>query len=53
MIGYEGVERESLVVLEIALSKALKVEKGEQGKKDIKYELKRIRKALGKEDICL
>ena len=50
---YEGLEMESLVTLEVALSRALKVEKNEQMKKDISYELKRVLKAMGKGDICL
>jgi hypothetical protein len=52
MTGYEGLEIDTLVTLETALSKALKVEKSAQGKKDINYELKRIKKAMGKGDIC-
>lgn len=50
---YEGLGMDSLATLEVALSRALKVEKNEQMKKDIKYELKRVTKAMGKEDICL
>lgn len=50
---YEGLGMNSLLTLEVALSRALKVEKSEQMKKDIKYELKRVMKAMGKEDICL
>ena len=50
---YEGLGIDSLMTLEVALSRALKVEKDEQMKKDINYELKRIRKAMGKGDICL
>ena len=50
---YEGLGMDSLTTLEVALSRALKVEKNEQMKKDIDYELKRIRKAMGKGDICL
>jgi hypothetical protein len=51
-MDYEYLEMDTLVTLEMALSRALKVEKSEQGKKDINYELKRIRKAMGKGDIC-
>jgi len=50
---YEGLGMDSLVTLEVALSMALKVEKNEQMKKDIEYELKRVRRAMGKGDICL
>lgn len=50
---YEGLEMDSLVTLEVALSRALKIEKNEQMKKDLKYELKRVLKAMGKGDICL
>lgn len=50
---YEGLGIDSLMTLEVALSRALKVEKGEQMKKDIKYELKRVLVAMGKGDICL
>lgn len=50
---YEGLQMDTLVTLEMALSRALKVEKNEQMKKDIKYELKRVTKAMGKGDICL
>lgn len=50
---YEGLGMDSLVTLEVALSRALKVEKNEQWKKDINYELKRVRRAMGKGDICL
>lgn len=53
MIGYEGIEIESLVTLEAALSRALEVEKNEQMKNDIKHELKRVRKAMGKGYICI
>ena len=53
IMGYEGLEMDSLVTLEAALSRALKVEKNEQMKKDINYELKRVRRAMGKGDICL
>lgn len=45
---YEGLEMDSLVTLETALSMALKVEKNEQMKKDIKYELQRVVKAMSK-----
>jgi len=47
-MGYEGVEFESLVTLEVVLSRALKTEKDRQFKKDIDYEYKRVLKALGK-----
>jgi hypothetical protein len=50
---YEGLGMDSLVTLEVALSRALKVEKNEQTKKDIGYELRRVLKAMGKGDICL
>ena len=50
---YEGLGMDSLTTLEVALSRALKVEKNEQMKKDIDYELKRVRRTMGKEDICL
>lgn len=46
---YEGLEIDSLVTLEVTLSRALKIEKNEQIKNDIKYELKRILKAMNKE----
>lgn len=49
---YEGLCKDSLVTLEVALSRALKVEKDEQMKKDIKYEPKRILRAMGKENVC-
>lgn len=49
---YEGLGMNSLLTLEVALSRALKVEKNEQMKKDIDYELKRVRRAMGKGDIC-
>jgi hypothetical protein len=45
---YEGLEMDSLVTLEVALSRAAKEEKNEQMKKDIKYELKRVLKAMNK-----
>jgi len=45
-MGYEGVEFESLVTLEVVLSRALKIEKDRQFKKDIDYEYKRILKAI-------
>lgn len=45
---YEGLGTDSLVTLEVALSRALKVEKNEQWKKDIQYELRRVQRALGK-----
>ena len=50
---YEGLGMDSLTTLEVALSRALKVEKNEQMKKDIDYELKRVMRAMGKGDICL
>ncbi len=50
---YEGLGMESLITLEVALSRALKIEKNEQMKKDITYELKRVMKAMDKGDICL
>ena len=50
---YEGLSMDSLVTLEVALSRAVKMEKNEQTKKDMKYELRRILKAMGKGDICL
>ena len=50
---YEGLGMDSLVTLEVALSRAVKVEKNEQMKKDINYELKRVLKAMGKGDIFL
>ncbi len=50
---YEGLGMDSMVTLEVALSRALKVEKNEQMKKDIKYELKRVLAAMGKGDTCL
>lgn len=50
---YEGLEMDSLATLGVALSRALKVEKNEQLKKDMSYELKRVMKAMGKGDICL
>ncbi len=43
---YEGLEMDSLVTLEVALSRAAKVEKNEQMKKDIKYELGRVLNAM-------
>ncbi len=45
---YEGLGMDSLVTLEVALSRALKIEKNEQMKKDIEYELKRVRRAMSK-----
>lgn len=50
---YEGLSNDSLVTLEVALSRAIKTEKNEQSKKDMRYELKRILKAMGKEDVSL
>lgn len=47
-MGYEDLEFESLVTLEVVLSRALKTEKDKQFKKDIDYEYKRILKAMGK-----
>lgn len=41
-MGYEGLEPESLVTLEIVLSRALKTEKNEQLRSDIKHEHGRI-----------
>ena len=49
---YEDLGMDSLVTLEAALSRALKVEKSGQMKKDIDYELKRVRRAMGKGDVC-
>lgn len=49
---YEGLEIDSLLTLEVALSRTLKVEKSEQMKKDMMYELKRVMKAMGKGDVC-
>lgn len=43
---YEGLEHESLVTLEVVLSKALKTEKSEQLRKDIQYEYGRIVSAM-------
>lgn len=48
-MSYENLGHESLVTLEIVLSRALKVEKNSQFKKDIEYELKRIREVLVKQ----
>lgn len=45
-MGYESLERDSLVTLKIVLSRAEKTEKDKQFKKDIKYEHQRILKAL-------
>ena len=50
---YESLEMDSLVTLEVALSRAMKVEKNEQMKKDMKYELNRVLKVMGKGDICI
>ena len=45
-MGYENLEIDSLVTLEVALSRAAKVEKNEQTKKDFEYELKRVKEIL-------
>lgn len=43
---YEELEMDSLVTLEVVLSRALKTEKSEQFRKDIKYEYQRVLKAM-------
>lgn len=48
---YEGLSTDSLITLEVVLTRAMKVEKDEQMKKDIKYELERVKAAMGKEFI--
>ncbi len=47
-MGYESLEKESLVTLEVVLSRAEKTEKNPQFKKDIKYELQRVLRAMDK-----
>jgi hypothetical protein len=47
-MGYEDLEMDTLVTLETVLSRAAKVEKNLQFKKDIEYEKKRVLKAMGK-----
>ena len=45
-MGYESLEKDSLVTLEVVLSRAEKTEKNPQFKKDIKYEIQRVLKAM-------
>ncbi len=45
-MGYEYLEHETLVTLEGVLSRAVKSEKNSEFKKDIEYELDRVKKAL-------
>lgn len=45
-MGYEDLGIETLTTLEIVLSRAAKVEKNSQLKKDIEYELKRVLQAM-------
>lgn len=45
-MGYESLERDSLTTLKVVLSRAEKIEKDKQFKKDIKYEYQRVLKAL-------
>lgn len=45
-MSYEGLEHESLVTLEVVLSRALKTEKDEQFRKDIQYEYNRVVSAM-------
>ena len=47
-MGYEDLGMDTLLTLETVLSRAAKVEKNSQFKKDIEYELKRVSKAMGK-----
>lgn len=47
-MGYEDLGMDTLVTLETVLSRAAKIEKNSQFKKDIQYELKRVSKAMGK-----
>lgn len=47
-MGYEDIGMDTLVTLEAVLSRAAKVEKNPQFKKDIEYELKRVLKVMGK-----
>jgi hypothetical protein len=47
-MGYEDLGMDTLVTLETVLSRAFKVEKNPQFKKDIDYEWKRVSKAMGK-----
>lgn len=48
-MGYEDLGMETLVTLEVVLSRAVKSEKNPLFKKDIEYEYKRVLKAMGKE----
>ena len=43
---YEGLEHESLITLEVVLSRALKAEKNEQFRKDVQYEYNRVLSAM-------
>ena len=47
-MGYEDLGIETLVTLEVVLSRASKSEKNQTFKKDIDYELKRVVKVMGK-----
>ncbi len=47
-MGYEDLGMDSLVTLEVVLSRAVKSEKNPQFKKDIEYELKRVLKVMDK-----
>ena len=48
-MSYEDLGMDSLNTLEVVLSRAVKIEKNPQFKKDIEYELKRIKEAVGKQ----
>lgn len=48
-MGYEDLEVETLVTLEVVLSRAAKIEKNSIFKKDIEYELKRVLRAMENE----